>query len=141
MIIIALLLAFIFLFLSSIHFYWAFGGKWGTDGVYPSKADGSPMRPPTIAATLIVALGLLAFSLFYLVKVEFIPIEIPLWLHKNGLWILAGIFIIRAIGDFNYLGFFKKVKNTQFAVKDTKYYSPLCLIIGILTLILQINSL
>lgn len=140
MVIISLLLVLIFLFLSSIHFYWAFGGKWGTDGVYPSKADGSPMRPPSIAATLIVGLGLLAFSVFYMIKAGFISIEISLWLNKNGLWILAGIFIIRAIGDFNYLGFFKKVKNTKFAVNDTKYYSPLSLIIGILTLILQLNS-
>ncbi|MDR7212611.1 DUF3995 domain-containing protein [Flavobacterium piscis] len=140
MIMITLLLFLIFLFLSSIHFYWAIGGKWGTDGVYPSKADGSPMRPPSIAATLIVAVGLLAFALFYLIKAGFISIEIPLWLNKNGLWILTGIFILRAIGDFNYLGFFKKVKNTKFAVNDTKYYAPLCLIIGLLTLVLQLNS-
>lgn len=137
--IITLLLVLIFLFLSSIHFYWAFGGKWGTDGVYPSKADGSSMRPPSVAATLIVAIVLLIFALFYMIKGEFLSIHIPLWIDKNGLWILTGIFILRAIGDFNYLGFFKKVKNTKFAVNDTKYYSPLCLVIGILTLLLQLN--
>ena len=137
---ITLLLFLIFLFLSSVHFYWAFGGKWGTEGVYPSKADGTPMHPPSIAATLIVALGLLSFAVFYLIKAEYIAVQLPLWLNKNGLWILTGIFILRAIGDFNYLGFFKKVKNSKFAVNDTKYYAPLCLIIGLLTLILQLNS-
>lgn len=137
---ITLLLFLIFLFLSSVHFYWAFGGKWGTEGVYPSKADGSPMRPPSIAATLIVAIGLLSFAVFYLIKAGYISVQLPLWLNKNGLWILTALFIVRAIGDFNYLGFFKKVKNSKFAVNDTKYYVPLCLIIGLLTLVLQLNN-
>lgn len=137
---IALLLVLIFLFLSSIHFYWAFGGKWGTEGVYPSKADGSSFRSPSVAATLIVAIVLLSFAIFYLIKSKFISVEIPLWIDKNGLWILTALFILRAIGDFNYLGFFKKIKNTKFAVKDTKFYSPLCLVISILTFILQLNS-
>lgn len=137
---ITLLLFLIFLILSSVHFYWAFGGKWGTEGVYPSKADGSPMRPPSIAATLIVAIGLLSFAVFYLIKAGYISVQLPLWLNKNGLWILTALFILRAIGDFNYLGFFKKVKNSKFAVNDTKYYAPLCLIIGLLTLVLQLNN-
>jgi len=140
MIIVTLLLVLIFLFLSLIHFYWAFGGKWGTEGVYPSKAEGSPMRPPSILATLIVAIGLLTFAAFYLIKAGYIAVQLPLWLNKNGLWILTGIFILRAIGEFNYLGFFKKVKNTKFAINDTKYYAPLCMIIALLTLILQLNS-
>ena len=140
MIIIALLLFLIFLFISLIHLYWAFGGKWGAEGVFPSKSDGSQIASPGIAATLIVAIGLLAFALFYMVKGGFLSLNIPLWINKNGLWILTGIFILRAIGDFNYLGFFKKVKNTKFAVNDSKYYSPLCFLIGILTLILQLNS-
>ena len=140
MIIIALLLFLIFLFISLIHLYWAFGGKWGAEGVFPSKSDGSQIASPGIAATLIVAIGLLAFALFYMVKGGFLSLNIPLWINKNGLWILTGIFILRAIVDFNYLGFFKKVKNTKFAVNDSKYYSPLCFLIGILTLILQLNS-
>ena len=97
-------------------------------------------NPPGIIATLIVAVGLLLFAVFYLIKGGLISLQLPLWIDRNGLWILMGIFILRAIGDFNYLGFFKKVKHTKFAVNDTKYYSPLCLIIGMLTLILQLNS-
>ncbi|PTT14637.1 DUF3995 domain-containing protein, partial [Flavobacterium sp. HMWF030] len=50
-------------------------------------------------------------------------------------WIIIFIFILRAIGDFNYVGFFKKHRNSEFALKDTKYYSPLCLLIGVLTLL------
>jgi hypothetical protein len=48
------------------------------------------------------------------------------------------LFILRAIGDFKYLGFFKKIKNTKFGQNDTKYFAPLCLIIGILTLLVAV---
>lgn len=136
---ISVILFLVFLFLSSIHWYWAFGGKWSSQGVFPSNPDGSPMKPPSVLATLIVAVGLLAFSLFYLIKGGYFSVELPLWINKNGLWILTGIFVLRAVGDFKYLGFFKKIKNSKFAANDTKLYSPLCFAIGILTLVLALN--
>ena len=55
-------------------------------------------------------------------------------------WILSVIFIIRAIGDFNFLGFFKKRKNTPFAIYDTIYFSPLCLVFGVIFSILTYNA-
>jgi hypothetical protein len=124
----------IFLFLSSLHFYWAFGGKWGSTAVLPTKDDNATQKAlnPGITATLIVALGLLAFGLLPLVITGTIPFQLPRWLDKSGLWIIAGIFGARAIGDFNYVGFFKRIKHTTFAKNDTKYYSPLCLVISIL---------
>jgi len=45
---------------------------------------------------------------------------------------LFSIFLLRAIGDFNYVGFFKKIKDTNFGKMDSKYYSPLCLVIAIM---------
>jgi hypothetical protein len=59
-------------------------------------------------------------------------------INKYGLWILMTLFILRAIGDFKYMGFFKKIKNTKFGQNDTKYFAPLCLIIGILTLLVAV---
>lgn len=129
--ILALFLFVIFLFLSSLHFYWALGGKWGSGTVLPTKSDANNQKAlnPGIVPTLIVAFGLLAFGLFPLIITDMIPFELPHWLEKSGLWILAGIFGLRAIGDFRYVGFFKKHKNTKFGRNDTKYYSPLCLLI------------
>lgn len=134
--IIAVLLFLVFLFLSLLHFYWAFGGKWGTEGVYPTPDAQTPPRNPGIRSTLIVAFGLFGFSIFYLIKVNIIFIELPLWIEKYGLWILAAIFMVRAIGDFKYLGFFKKIKNTKFGQNDTRYFAPLCFLIGVLTLLM-----
>jgi glucan phosphoethanolaminetransferase (alkaline phosphatase superfamily) len=136
---IAIILFLIFLFISSIHFYWAFGGKWGSDAVLPTKNDNiTKVLNPSILPTLIVAFGLLGFGLFILVMSGLITFDTPMWLSKYGLWIIVSIFILRAIGDFNYVGFFKKIKQTKFGKNDTKYFSPLCLIIGILTTILEL---
>lgn len=82
---IALFLILIFLFLSALHIYWAFGGQWGNSAVLPTRDDN--------------------------IKVM-----------------------------INYIGFFKKIKNTRFGRNDTKYYSPLCLLIGLLAIVLEINK-
>lgn len=136
MIVITLILFLVFATISAIHFYWAFGGKWASRAVVPTNDNGEPLFIPKIISTLVVAIGLLCFGLFYLVKHGFITISLPVWLDKYGFWIIIFIFILRAIGDFNYVGFFKKHRNSEFGIKDTKYYSPLCLLIGVLTLIL-----
>jgi hypothetical protein len=137
---IAIILILIFLFISAIHFYWAFGGTRGSDSVLPIKENNVKVLNPSVLSTVTVALGILGFGLFILVKSGLLDFNLPNWLNKYGLWIIASIFIIRAIGDFNYVGFFKKIKQTKFGKSDTKYFSPLCLLIGILTLILELNT-
>jgi hypothetical protein len=136
----AIILFLIFLFLSSIHFYWGLGGRWGSEGVIPVKANNPKVIMPGPLPTFIVALGLFGFGLFILIKSGLINLDLPLWLEKSGLWIIAGIFILRAIGEFKYVGFFKKIKQTNFGQNDTKYYSPLCLLIGILTIFIELNN-
>jgi hypothetical protein len=42
---------------------------------------------------------------------------------------------VRAIGDFNYVGFFKRRRGTRFAHLDTRLYSPLALGLGLGTAI------
>lgn len=137
-ILIASTLFLLFLFLSGIHFYWAFGGKWGASAAIPTKDDTQAVMNPGIIATLIVAVGLLAFGLLSLIITGMIHIPIPLWLRHSGLWIIMGIFTFRAIGEFNYVGFFKKHKHTKFGKNDSNIYSPLCLLIGILALTLEL---
>ena len=131
---IVFLLLIIFLFLSGIHFYWAFGGTWGSQSVIPTKDDSTPPKYPGIIPTLIVAFGLLGFGFLPLIITDTIHFQLPGWLEKSGLWIIAGIFGLRAIGEFNYVGFFKKHRHTKFGKNDTKYYSPLCLIISLMAI-------
>ena len=66
MVIIKYVLFLIFLALSLIHVYWAAGGKWGIKNVIPRKPGEDPMSMPPLFATIVVAIGLLLFGLFYL---------------------------------------------------------------------------
>ncbi|WP_428229177.1 DUF3995 domain-containing protein [Flavobacterium sp.] len=140
MIILTILLFLIFTVISALHFYWGFGGKWGSQAVVPTNDEGVLVFVPRTISTFIVAIGLLCFGVFYLIKYGCITMSLPIWLDKYGFWIIIFIFTLRAIGDFNYVGFFKKHKSSEFALNDTKYYSPLCLVISILTLILEFNN-
>ncbi|MGN6648080.1 MAG: DUF3995 domain-containing protein [Cytophaga sp.] len=139
----ASILFLIFLFLSGIHVYWAFGGQWASGAVIPTRDDEQQAMMPGILPTLIVAMGLLGFGFTALLQVMIFNSELPGWLmiiRAYGLWIIAGIFIIRAIGDFHYVGFFKKIRHTKFAVNDTKLYTPLCLLVGTLAIILELSK-
>lgn len=136
-ILLSILLSTIFLALSIIHIYWGLGGKWAFADAFPTNEDGTQLpRVPGMAASFIVALGLFCFGLFYLIKAGIISISLPTILNNYGYWIIAGIFLLRAVGDFKYFGIFKEIKTTPFAKKDNKIYTPLCLFIGLTTIIL-----
>jgi len=136
----SIILFLIFAVLSSFHFYWFFGGKWGLEKVIPSKGKtAASLRIPKFA-TLVVALGLLSFGVLYLLKAGFLSVQIPSKVLLYGSWIIPAIFLLRAIGEFNYVGFFKKVKDTEFAKTDTKIFAPLCFFIGLSGIIIQLIS-
>lgn len=130
---ISILLFLVFACLSAIHVYWGFGGEWGSQAVIPTKDDNIKPKMPGLVPTFIVALGLLALGIFVLNKAVLLNFFIPQGFNRYGLWTIAVLFILRAIGEFNYVGFFKKIN-------DTKYYSPLCLIIAILAIIIELKK-
>lgn len=136
--ILSLILFIIFLTLGSFHIYWLFGGTWGLEKVIPSKENQAKTLQIPKLATLFVGLILVLFGLIYLMKSGYISIQIPNWITDYGYWFVPSVFFLRAIGDFNYVGFFKKVKNTKFAKADSKLFSPLCLGIGIIGILIQL---
>ena len=136
--ILSIILLTIFTGLGLIHFYWLFGGKWGLEKVIPTKENQTSTLSIPKFATLIVALVLILFGLIYLVKSGLINLQIPNLVTKYGYWIIPSIFILRAIGDFKYVGFFKKIKDTEFAKADSKWFVPLCLTIGIFGILTQL---
>lgn len=136
--ILSIILLATFTSLGVIHFYWLLGGKWGLGKALPTKEIGEKAIEPPKIATAIVGVGLISFGLIYLIKTGLINIQVPSWVITYGSWIIPSIFILRAIGNFNYVGLFKKIKNTEFAKADSKWFIPLCLIIGILGILIQI---
>lgn len=121
--------------IAAIHIYWAMGGKWASKAVIPARpitgASGleeSTIFRPSAFATLIVAGGLTAIGFVILnVAVQITLLENYQEILLN---LIAGIFFLRAIGDFKYVGIFKKIRYTRFAKNDTRLFSPLCLWLG-----------
>lgn len=126
--------------LSGLHVYWALGGKAGLEGTLP-RAEGSEealFRPGPIA-TLIVA-GILAFGVAVtLWRAGIVEPPAPAWIPRTGVWFMAVAFALRAIGDFKYVGFFKKASESTFARRDSRIYSPLCVVIAALAVMVGLG--
>ncbi len=136
--ILSVILFLIFISLGGIHFYWLFGGVWALKKVIPTRENEENSLAIPKIATLIVGLVLVSFGLVYLLKSRLIEFQVPNWFINYGYWFIPSIFILRAIGDFNYVGFFKKINHTTFAKADSKVFIPLCLVIGIMGILIQL---
>jgi hypothetical protein len=126
----AALLAFIFCALSLLHLYWALGFRGGRLPVLPER-DGAPLFQPGPAATLAVAVLLFVAALLVTQRAGLGRALLPASLVVPGCWGVSVALVARAIGEFNYVGFFKRVRNAEFARLDTKYFSPLALFLGL----------
>ncbi len=115
----------IFLIIAGFHFYWAFGGKFGSQAVIPQMEGKMAFQPPVLA-TIFVALAMLVGAWLSWTPNGNTTNKILIY----GNLAIGIVFLIRAIGDFKYVGFFKKVKGSLFAENDSRYYSPLCLVVS-----------
>jgi hypothetical protein len=114
------------LVVGGLHVYWAAGGAWSASAAVPER-EGQPLFRPTRAATVLVALLLFLGAAILSGRLGvFGPPETG-WFFRGGAWTLAGVFFARAIGDFRWIGFFKRHTGTRFAALDSALYSPLCL--------------
>ncbi|WP_299157524.1 DUF3995 domain-containing protein [uncultured Tenacibaculum sp.] len=129
----------ILVFISIIHLYWSVGGKWAFKEVIPTKINGEEVMNPKWIDSLFVGVFLLIIAILYAVKINLFKTDlIPSWLLNYGLYVVGGVFILRAVGDFKYVGFFKKIKQTKFGVNDSKYFSPLCLFLGVVGILIEV---
>ena len=120
----------VLLLLSLLHVYWALGGRRGRAVGVPEVGD-RPLFAPTPLATLGVALGLAAAALVVATRARlWTASPVPAPLASWGTLVLAAVFIGRAIGDFRFVGFTKRVRRSRFARWDTRLYSPLCAALG-----------
>jgi len=126
--VIPVLVCSIFVLLSLWHVRMAFGGMAGESAAVPS-VNGKPIFVPSRRSTLFVALLLLLFAALVAATAAVrlgIPAAVLSWLSHA----LAAGLLARAIGEFRYVGFFKRIRGTRFAVLDTMVYSPLCLLLA-----------
>jgi len=124
----ALALSLMLFGLSAIHVYWVVGGEWGFAEALPTRIDGVRLLNPRPIDSAIVAIGLFLLSGFYLSAIIGLPLTG--WILGVGKWIIPLLFLLRAVGDFRYVGLFKKIRKTPFGQKDTMFFTPLCLFIA-----------
>ncbi|HZH33164.1 MAG TPA: DUF3995 domain-containing protein [Pyrinomonadaceae bacterium] len=128
--ILGIVLAVIFALLSFLHLYWAAGGRFGRGAAIPSVGGARVLRPSPVG-TALVAMALFAAMLVVLGRLKLVGAVFPRWIFYWGTWAISLLFLLRAIGDFRYVGFFKSVSGTDFAHWDTILFSPLCLFIAV----------
>lgn len=127
---IPILLISIFTFLGTVHVYWAMGKQTGAQAAIP-EVNGKPAFQPSAAMTYFVAIGLFLCALLISITAGFISLPFPFVIFRWLTYILSFVLLLRAIGDFNLVGFFKRVRGTRFADLDSRYYSPLCLLLAL----------
>jgi len=110
---------------SFLHVYWAFGGKWATNSVIPTKAGERAFTPGT-GMTLFIALLLSMAAIILLQQTNIVHFAFPNIIVQMGSWVCMIVFFIRVIGEFHYFGIFKREKDTNFARMDTVLFIPLC---------------
>jgi Protein of unknown function (DUF3995) len=123
---IAVVVCSVFVVLGAWHFYMAFAGHSGESAAVPSR-DGKPTFVPSTGSTIAVGIVLLLFAVLVAGTSGMLLLGLPRRLLAWLSYALALGLLARAVGEFNYLGFFKRVRGTPFARMDTLVYSPLCL--------------
>jgi hypothetical protein len=139
MIVLAVLLATMLAALSTLHLYWAAGGRWGHSAALPER-HGQPAFRPGATATLVVAALLATASLVILGRVGFGSVARLTRLTHVGVWIIAAAFLLRGLGDFRLVGLFRNVRDTRFAWWDRHLYTPLSIGLGLAAAIVAAST-
>jgi hypothetical protein len=120
----------IFLVLALWHFRMALAPATGESAAVPSVQD-KPLFVPSTRATIAVGIVLVLFAALVAVTGGLVPLALP---RVVPVWLSYGLalgLLARAIGEFKYVGFFKRVRGSPFAKLDTLVYSPLCLLLSV----------
>jgi hypothetical protein len=115
------------------HLYWAAGGRVGLAVAVPAARDGSPLFRPGAIASLAVAAGLAVVGLSALAATEILELWGGTGAYRFAIAVAGGAFVLRAVGDGRYCGFFKRRVGTAFAEHYTAVYTPLSVALGLVS--------
>ncbi|MCZ8398552.1 DUF3995 domain-containing protein [Achromobacter ruhlandii] len=124
----AAITAIVFVVLGLWHAYWAAGGRLAHRAALPIQ-NGQPLFRPSPLGTLAVAAALIGCAWITAANGGLVTAPPLRWLPWLGMAVALGL-LARAIGDFRYVGFFKRKGEDPFARLDTRFYSPLCLLLA-----------
>lgn len=109
--------------ISAVHVAWASGLKWGLQAALPQQASGARALSPGRGVTLVVAAALAVAGTVALKRAGLV--DGPSLVRPLA-WAAAVVFGLRAVGDFNYAGLFKRVRGSTFSDADDLFFTPLC---------------
>jgi hypothetical protein len=121
------------------HVYWALRRMDGHAVLVP-EFEGKPVYEPRHTECLDVAAALALSCVIVAVRGGGVP-HSPMpeaWI-QTGTVAVGVALVARAVGDFRFVGIFKRVRDTQFAEWDTRLFSPVSMLLGIATLWVALN--
>ena len=127
--VLAVIVAGVFTLLAGWHFFMALYPSRGASGAVPTS-NGEPLFVPSTRATLAVGVVLLLFAVLVAATAGMLALGVPDVVLRWLSYALALGLLARAVGEFKYVGFFKRVRGSRFATLDTLVYSPLCLVLA-----------
>jgi len=128
--ILAITVSIAFVALALWHFRMALSPGNGMSDAVPSES-GKPLFVPSARATVAVGLVLLTFAWLVAATAGLVEVGLPGRVLSWLSYALALGLSARAVGEFRYVGFFKRVRGSRFARFDTLLYSPLCLVLAV----------
>jgi len=72
-------------------------------------------------------------------ELGWIGTTLPRTVFRLMTFVISLLFLMRAIGDFRLVGFFKPASDSSFAYWDSRLFSPLCLFIALAAFIVMWN--
>jgi len=125
-------------FAAGFHAHWALGGRLGYSVSLPQRPDGTPVLAHRLSwwrpAAGAVALALLGLAILLLAAAGHLTLPLPPRLIRAALMCTGAAFIARALVPNPWVGLFKFLRSTRWARYDTRLYSPLFLLLGLLLL-------
>jgi hypothetical protein len=115
-----------------LHVYWALGGRLLLPQVLPSRPDSrEPTFEPGRLGAGVVALALThaLYTLGTLTNLWNAPLSFEVTRYAAYVW--TAILGARVVGDFRFVGLFKRVRKTAFGRADDWLFTPICVLIGV----------
>jgi hypothetical protein len=124
---------------AGFHTYWAVGGRIGLAVSRPQDPNGVPIMARRLSwwrpVAGAVALSLLVLAVLLLARAQVLSLTLPSELIRPALSVGGIAFVARSLVPNRYVGFFKSLRTTRWAAYDTRLYSPLFLLLGLLILV------
>ncbi|HKP56148.1 MAG TPA: DUF3995 domain-containing protein [Polyangiales bacterium] len=119
----ALLGALLFAVVGALHVAWAAGVRTGVGAAVP-ELRGKPLFEPGKVLTLLVGLSLLVAAWLVLALGHWLPAPLPAPVMWAAGALAAAVFGLRTLGDGRFVGLFKRVHGTRFALLDDRVFTP-----------------